>query len=117
MGGGPALLEYAGGGSPPTAVIHPSLLLACVKPEGEPGIERDRGVLADIERGERVAALDGAVLRRIPNLKRRDDFPPSEALDLGFPVGHLPPALAHGPGPAGKRIQALWPGRRQPPKH
>src|SRR5436305_294357 len=56
------------------AVIHPGLLLARIESEGEPGIERDRGIFADIERGERVAALDCAALRRIPDLQRRHDF-------------------------------------------
>src|SRR6266508_5302178 len=33
----------------PAAVIHPGLLLARIEAEREPGIERDRGVLADVE--------------------------------------------------------------------
>jgi len=64
-----------------------------------------------------VAALDGAVLRCIPNLQRRDDLTASEALDLEFPVGHLPHALAHGVDTAVKRIETLWPARREPPTH
>src|SRR6266508_6738620 len=111
------LLEQRADELQPTAVIHPGLLLACVEPEGEPGIERDRGVLTDIERGERVAALDGAVLRRIPDLQRRHDFPAREALDLEFPVGQLPHALTHSFDTAVKRIETLRPARCQPPTH
>src|SRR5262249_44768310 len=117
-GGGRPIFVGRGGGRPsPPAVIHPCLLLACVEAESEPGIERDRGVLTDIERGERVAALDGAVLRRIPDLQRRHDFPASEALDLEFPIGQLPHALTHGFDTAVKRIEALRPARCQPPTH
>src|SRR5262249_54859514 len=79
-------------------------------------------------RGERVAALDGAVLRCIPNLQRRHDFAASEALDLEFPVrylpcalahslDYLPCALAHSLDTAVKRIETLWPTRRQRPTH
>ena len=64
-----------------------------------------------------MAALDGAVLRCIPDLQRRHDFTASEALDLEFLVGHLSHALAHGLDTAVKRIETLWPARRQPPTH
>src|SRR5262245_18466541 len=111
------LLEQRTDELQPPAVIHPGLLLAWVEPEREPGIERDRGVLADVERGERVAALDGAVLRRIPDLQRRHDFPAVDALDLEFPVGQLPDALTHGFDTAVKRIEALRPARYYPPTH
>src|SRR5262249_58711704 len=52
------------------AVIHPRLLLARIESERDPGIERDRGVLANIERGQGMATFDRAVLRRVPDLQR-----------------------------------------------
>src|SRR5262249_13405751 len=74
-------------------------------------------VLADVERGERVAALDGAVLRCIPNLQRRGDLTAREALDLEFPVGHLPHPLAPGLATPVKRIETLLPAPRPAPTH
>src|SRR5262249_53684009 len=50
------LLEQCAEELQPSAVIHPGLLLARVEPEREPGIERDRRVLADIESGKLIAA-------------------------------------------------------------
>src|SRR5262249_9312233 len=85
--------------------------------ERDPGIERDRGVLANIERGQSVAAFDRAVLRRVPDLQRRDDLAPRKAPDLEFFLWDLPPPLAHGPDPAVKRFSALRPACCQSPTH
>src|SRR5262249_13418231 len=111
------LLEQRADEFEAAAVIHPRLLLARIESEREPGIERDRGVLANIERGKGVAALDRAVLRRVPDLQRRHDLAAGKALDLEFLIGDLPYALTHGLDAAVKRIEAFRPARCQPPTH
>src|SRR5262249_9309788 len=98
------LLEQRADEFEAAAIIHPRLLLARIESERKPGIERDRGVLANIERGQGVAAFNRAVLRRVPDLQRRDDLAAGKALDLEFLVGDLPHAFAHGLDTAVKPI-------------
>jgi hypothetical protein len=110
-----ALLEEVAHELESAAVIHPRVLLAVVETESDAGIEGIGRVLANIERGERVAAIDGAVLRRVQDLQRRHDLATGKRLNLEFLIGQLGDALAHGFDRAEHRVEAFRPARRQPP--
>src|SRR5262249_38167805 len=99
----------------PAAGIHPTLLLAGVEPERQTTIECQCRVLADIERGQRMAALDRTGLRGVPNLQRRYDLAAGEDLDLELLLGELADTLGHGLDSAVESVEALRPARCQPP--
>ena len=96
--------SFRPGGAPPPGKVVADVL-----------VERDGRVLADIERGQRMTALDRAGLRGVPDLQRRHDLAAGEDLDLELPVGQLADTLGHGFDGAVNRVQALRPTRRQPP--
>ncbi len=63
-------------------MLHPGDLLAGVEAEGQAGIEGEGRVLADVEIGQGVAALDRAALDRVEHLGPADDLASREDLDL-----------------------------------
>src|SRR5262249_18385881 len=99
----------------PAAGIHPGLLLAGVEPECQTRIECQRRVLADIERGQRMAALDRTGLRGVPNLQRRHDLAASKHLNIELLVRGLADTVGPRLDSAGESVEALRPARCQPP--
>ena len=98
----------------PAAVVQPGVLLARVEAEGEARIEGEGRVLADEERGQRVAALDGAGLHRVEHLQRRHDLAGGDGAD-----GERPRSARRRAGRrlrrAVHRVQALRPAGLQAP--
>jgi hypothetical protein len=97
------------------AIVEPRILLPVVQAEGDAGIEGIGGILADIERGQGMPALDGAVLRRVHHLQWRNDLAAGEGLDFKLSLREL----AHPPAEildrAEQGIEALGPARCKPP--
>ncbi len=56
-----------------------------------------------------MAAFDGAVLHRIDDLERRNNFAASKNLDLEFIIGRFRDGLGHHFGPAIQRVERLRP--------
>jgi hypothetical protein len=88
-------------------VLHPGDLLAGVEAEGQAGIEGEGRVLADVEIGQGVGALDRAALDCVEHLGPADDLAGREDLDLPPVVRHGRDALRDVRAAAVERVEAF----------
>ncbi|CCD00661.1 protein of unknown function (plasmid) [Azospirillum baldaniorum] len=99
----------------PAAVHHPGDVLARVQAEGHGRVEAEGRVLADVEVGRGLAALDRAVLHRVQHLERRHDLARREGADLELVVGGGGDPARDQLRPAEDGVEALGVARRHAP--